>query len=259
MKNTLLTNWDLNNKKVLITGGTKGIGKAITEVFLNFNAEVFIVSRSESDIRSIQNSYKAKNKKLHGFACDISDASKRKKLFEKVTAFMGGLDILINNVGTNIRKKTIDYTPDEISKIINTNLMSGFELSRLFYHFLKESNEGNIVNISSVAGITHLRTGSIYGITKAAIIQLTKNLAAEWAKDNIRVNTVTPWYINTPLANTVLKNENYLNEVLNRTPLNRIGDPEDVANLVAFLCMPAAKFITGQSINVDGGFSIYGF
>lgn len=96
-------------------------------------------------------------------------------------------------------------------------------------------------------------------MTKAAMVQLTKNLAVEWAKDNIRVNAITPWYIKTPLAETLLKNKKYLDEVLSRTPLNKIGDPEDVASLVAFLCMPAAKYITGQSISVDGGFSVYGF
>jgi Tropinone reductase 1 len=96
-------------------------------------------------------------------------------------------------------------------------------------------------------------------MTKAAMIQLSKNLAGEWAKNGIRVNTVAPWYIKTPLAETVLKNINYKNEVLNRTPNGKIGNPEDVSAAVAFLCMPAANHITGQCINVDGGFTINGF
>jgi Tropinone reductase 1 len=96
-------------------------------------------------------------------------------------------------------------------------------------------------------------------MTKAALLQLTKNLACEWASDNIRVNAVSPWYIHTPLAQSVLKDENYLQDILQRTPLKRIGTPEDVAAATAFLCMPASGYITGQSIAVDGGFLSYGF
>lgn len=124
---------------------------------------------------------------------------------------------------------------------------------------MKKSDQGNVINISSVAGQKHLRTGSIYGMTKAAIIQLTKNLAAEWAEDGIRVNAVAPWYIKTPLAETVLMNKVYYNTVISRTPMKKIGKPEDVSAAVAFLCMPAADYITGQCISVDGGFTIYGF
>ena len=124
---------------------------------------------------------------------------------------------------------------------------------------LKKSGEASIVNISSVAGITHLRSGAIYGITKAALIQLSRNLAVEWAGDMIRVNAVAPWYIETPLTSTVLKDENFMREVLNRTPMKRIGLPEEVAAAVAFLCMPASSYITGQCLAVDGGFTSYGF
>jgi Tropinone reductase 1 len=171
----------------------------------------------------------------------------------------GKLDILVNNVGVNIRKKTIEYSAEEYQKILNTNLTSAFELSRLAHPMLKNSADPSIVNISSVAGQIHLRTGSIYGMTKSAMIQLTKNLAGEWGKDKIRVNAVAPWYINTPLAQAVLKDKDYYNEVLSRTPLNKIGEPEDVASAVAFLCMPQAKFITGQCLSIDGGFTINGF
>ncbi|HAF30824.1 MAG TPA: tropinone reductase [Bacteroidales bacterium] len=249
--------WNLKNKKALITGGTKGIGKSIAKEFIELGADVAIVARNESDFSVLQNDLNAKS--LFFIKADLSNLNDLQMIIHEINQKWGSLDILINNVGTNIRKKTVEYSADEFDKIINTNLRSAFELSRLAYPLLKKSNQGNIVNISSVAGQMHVRTGSIYGMTKAAMIQLTKNLAGEWAEDGIRVNTVAPWYIKTPLAETVLKNQEYYNEVVSRTPMKKVGNPEDVAAAVAFLCMPAAAYITGQCISVDGGFTIYGF
>lgn len=249
--------WNLKNKKALITGGTKGIGKSVAKEFIDLGADVAVVARNESDFNVLQNELNAKN--LVFIKADLSNLNDLQFVIHEIKQKWGSLDILINNVGTNIRKKTIEYSAVEFDKIINTNLRSAFELSRLSYPLLKESEQGNIVNISSVAGQTHLRTGSIYGMTKAALIQLTKNLAGEWAEDGIRVNAVAPWYIKTPLAETVLKNPEYYNEVVSRTPMKKVGNPEDVAAAVAFLCMPSAAYITGQCISVDGGFTIYGF
>ena len=251
--------WNLQNKKCLITGATKGIGEAIVQEFLSLGAQVFLVARNAEELDQRLQELKAAGYPVEGLAADVSRKEEREKLAAVLEEKFGGLDILVNNVGTNIRKKTADYTDEEYGKVFSTNLTSAFHLSQLFYPLLKRSEQGNIINISSVAGLTHLRTGSVYGMTKAALVQLTKNLAAEWAENNIRVNAVAPWYIETPLAKTVLQNEVYLKEVLDRTPMHRIGRPEEVAAAAAFLCMPAAAYITGQCLAVDGGFSTYGF
>jgi Tropinone reductase 1 len=248
--------WTLENKKALITGGTKGIGAAIAKEFMDFGAKVCVVSRTGEDIQKMQESL---GENLTGTAQDMSKEGSYVKIKDFVRDQFGRLDILVNNVGINIRKKMEDYTREEYDRIVQTNLTSAFEMSRLLFPLLRESGAASVVNISSVAGQKHIKTGAIYGMTKAAMIQLTKNLAGEWAKENIRVNAVAPWYIKTPLANEVLKHPEYYNEVISRTPMKKIGDPEDVASLVAFLCMPAAKYITGQCISVDGGFTIYGF
>ncbi len=253
------TRWNLQNKKCLITGATKGIGQAIVQEFLSLGAEVFLVARNQEDLDKRLGELTDQGYTVAGLAADLSKAGDRERLAVVLEEKFGGLDILVNNVGTNIRKKTIDYTAEEYLTVFSTNLTSAFHLSQLFYPLLKKSEQGNIINISSVAGLAHLRTGSVYGMTKAALIQLSKNLAAEWAHDKIRVNAVAPWYIETPLAKTVLQNETYLKEVLDGTPMERIGQPEEVAAAVAFLCMPAAAYITGQCLAVDGGFSTYGF
>jgi Tropinone reductase 1 len=249
--------WNLKNKKALVTGGTKGIGKAIVKEFIDLGAEVIVVARNKSDFIELQKDLNTD--KISFIEADVSTIGDINKIFYTIEQKGNSLDILVNNAGMNIRKKTIEYTIEEYNTIVNTNLRSAFELSKLAYPLLKKSEQGNIINISSVAGQTHIRTGAIYGMTKAAMDQLTKNLAGEWAADGIRVNAVSPWYTKTPLADTVLKNIDYLKEVLDRTPLKRIGNPEDVSAAVAFLCMPAAAHITGQCISVDGGFTIYGF
>lgn len=251
--------WRLTGKKALVTGGTKGIGRAIAEEFLNLGAEVIIVARKQAELDAVLAEWQSQQLPASGYAADLSRSADRITLTETLNEKWEQLDILVNNVGTNIRKKTTAYSEKEYQLLLDTNLTSAFHLSQLLYPLLKQSVQGNIIQISSVSGLNHLRTGAIYGMTKAAMIQLTKNLAVEWAPDNIRVNALAPWYIRTPLADAVLQNPDYLNSVLERTPMGRVGEPAEVAAAAAFLCMPAASYITGQCLAIDGGFSVYGF
>lgn len=251
--------WTLSGKKALITGATKGIGKAIADEFLSLGAEITIVARKTTEMNDLLQAWKDKGYKANGITADVSLDNDRKKIFEDLKKNWRQFDILVNNVGTNIRKKAAEYTSEEYDHILSTNIRSAFEMCMLSYPFLKNSGSGCVVNIASVGGLTALRTGAIYAMSKAALIQLSKNLAIEWASDHIRVNSIAPWYIRTPLAETVLQNPDYLKTVLSRTPMNRIGEPNEVASAAAFLCMPASSYITGQCVAVDGGFSIFGF
>jgi len=254
-----MNRWTLKGKRALVTGSTKGIGAAIAAELLALGAEVMIVARKEAEVAQCLTDWLESGARVSGLAADLSRREDRTRLVAEVARQWGQLDILVNNVGTNIRKKTPDYPESEYDWLMETNLKSAFTLCQLCHPLLQQAGDASIVNVSSVAGLTHLRTGAIYGMTKAALNQLTRNLAVEWAPDRIRVNTVAPWYIQTPLAETVLSNESYRQSVLDRTPMGRIGRPEEVAAAVAFLCMPAAAYITGQCIPVDGGFSINGF
>lgn len=248
--------WLLTGRKAVVTGGSKGIGEATVKEFLNLGAEVLAVARKEKDLQQLHAKYP---EGLHTLPADLSTTEGRTKLATAVEELWGGLDVLVNNVGTNIRKPTADYDPDEYDFLLTTNLRSAFDLNKLLYPLLSKSSQGNIIHVTSVAGLVHVRTGSIYGMTKAALNQLTRNLAVEWAKNNIRVNAVAPWYISTPLAQTVLQNPDFYDAVVSRTPMQQVGKPEDVAGAIAFLCLPAAAYITGQVITIDGGMTINGF
>lgn len=246
--------WNMQGKKTMVTGGTKGIGLAITREFLELGAEVLVIARNTKTIQG-----KVKNSaNLFTYEGDLNNPEFRNDLVKRVTENWGKLDVLVNNVGTNLRKKFNEYSDSEWRQLFETNLFSMLSLTQACYPLLKKSGNASVVNLASVAGSVDVQSGPPYGMTKAAIIQLTRHLAAEWSIDHIRVNTISPWYIETPLTEPVLTQRDRLEKILAATPMGRIGKPEEVASLAAYLAMDKSSYITGQNIAVDGGFSSKG-
>ncbi|KAI3945721.1 hypothetical protein MKW98_022995 [Papaver atlanticum] len=212
----------------LVTGATKGIGHAILEELAWLGATIHTCARTKDDINKCLKDWEAKGYQVSGSICDVSVPVEREEVMKTVsTVFCGKLNIFVRSHEShdnNVRK-------------------AAYHFSTLAHPLLKASGSGNIVFISSVAGV----------------VAVPLNFACEWAKDKIRVNSVAPWVIRTPPLEPRLQDKEYVDTIIARTPIRRIGEPKDVSSLVAFLCLPAASYITGQVICVDGGFSVNGF
>jgi Tropinone reductase 1 len=253
--------WRLDGQLALVTGASAGIGLAITRELLGFGADVMLVARDADALEAARDELAEEfpDRAVHAMAADVADDEDRREILDWVEDQDDGLNILVNNAGGNLTKATVDYTEDEWRGIFEINLFSAFELSRYAHPLLTRHAVSSIVNVGSVSGVTAVRSGAPYGMTKAALQQLTRNLAIEWAEDGVRVNAVAPWYIRTRRTSGKLADADYYDEVIDRTPMRRIGEPEEVAAAVGFLCLPAASYITGECIAVDGGFLRYGF
>ncbi|CAE7407656.1 unnamed protein product [Symbiodinium natans] len=254
--------WSLEGFKVVVTGSTKGLGLACAQELLQLGAEVVITARKAAEVEETCASLSSLTKRSpSGIAADVSTKEGREALVAHVQKLWGGsLDGLVNNVGTNVRKPIQEATEEEYYNMMRTNIDSCWFLCKMFKPMLERSSRASVVNISSAAGVRSTGTGSVYAMTKAAMAHLACSLACEWGPLGIRVNCVCPWMARTPLLEEAVRNNpQQLEDVKRVTPLSRLGEPEDTAGAVAFLCMPAAAYITGQIISVDGGLFAQGF
>lgn len=254
--------WSLEGQRALVTGASAGIGLAICRELLGLGAQVLMVAREATALErarvELEEEFPGPEDAVLALPADVTDEEQRAEILDWA-ADQGGLHLLVNNAGGNLTRPALDYGEDQWRGIFETNLFSAFELCRAAHPQLARHATSSIVNIGSVSGITHVRSGAPYGMSKAALHQMTRNLAVEWAEDGVRVNCVAPWYIRTRRTSVKLADPDYLDEVLQRTPMGRVGEPEEVASVVAFLCMPASSYVTGECIAVDGGFLRYGF
>ncbi|KAJ1276631.1 hypothetical protein BS78_05G229100 [Paspalum vaginatum] len=249
--------WSLAGATALVTGGSKGIGHAIVEELAGFGARVHTCARNAAELESCRRRWEEKGLEVTVSVCDVSVRADREDLMAAVAAAFGGrLDVLVNNAGQSLFKDTAGCTGDDYARIMATNVESCFHLCQLVHPLLLAGKGGSVVNVSSIAGLIGLPALAVYSMSKGAMNQLTRSLAAEWARDGIRVNCVAPGGVRTDISSDKTIDPELVKKEMARLPMGRIAEPEEVASMVAFLCMPAASYMTGQVICIDGGRTI---
>ena len=244
----------LDGKVALVTGSSRGIGRAIAESLAGHGADVAVNYRERSDLANeVVRAIEGMGRRAIAVKADVGDSDEALELFGEIVESLGGLDILVNNAGIWQGSRIEDVEPDGLGRVMATNLMSAFYLTGPSVELMKKEGWGRVINISSVIGVTGYPGDTIYGATKAGLIGLTKSLARELARDNITVNAVIPGFIETDMA--LETGEETKAKILKTIPMRRYGRPEDVAELVTFLCA-GGDYITGQLFTVDGGYTI---
>ncbi len=243
----------LEGKVALITGGSRGIGRAIALTFADAGADVVVSSRKLPDLEVVAEEIRAKGRKGLAVASHVAKLEESQSLVERVKAELGRIDILVNNAGTNpYMGPLIDAEEWAWDVTMNVNLKGPFFLSLMAARIMREQGGGNIINMASDAGINPSAL-HIYSITKAGLIMMTRVMSRAWGQDNIRVNAIAPGVIKTRLSETLWKGPDGSERGGQGVPLRRLGVPEDIAGAALYLASDASSYVTGDTIVVDGG------
>ncbi|MCM8818166.1 MAG: SDR family oxidoreductase [Candidatus Omnitrophica bacterium] len=252
----ILQKFSLKGKSALITGGTKGLGKEIAKSLADSGADVSIVGRDrKAGERLAKEIIEKTGQKAIFIKGDVRSRKDTKNFVKETIEKFGKIDILVTSAGINIRKNAEQVTEEEYKEIFDTNFFGTWVACIETGKHMIERRYGRIITIGSILSFVTLPGRSIYASTKAAVIQLTKTLAVEWAKYNITVNCICPGPFNTDINKEIFKNPEIKNYFLERLPIGRIGEPEEIGPLAVFLASDACPFITGSIILIDGGWT----
>ena len=252
----MLKKINLKNKTALVTGAGKGIGRACAIALAEAGADLIIISRTKKDLDKVSRIIKKFKSKCSSFVCDVTNYNQVKQIINKQKK----IDILVNNAGTNIPEHFTKVQKKNMEYIVKLNTIATFHLAQLCtLKMLKTKNRkkigGSIINMSSQLGHVGGSIRSVYSMTKFGLEGLTRGMAIDLAKNNIRVNTVCPTFVETPMIKRFFKNKKFKKEMIKNIPLGRVADVSDVATAVAFLASDSASMITGSSIMIDGGWT----
>lgn len=249
--------FDLTGKTAVVTGSTRGIGRAIAEALARAGAEVVISSRKVDKCAEVAAALQAEGLAAHPIACNIGKREDVENLVAATRAQLGKIDILVCNAAVNPYYGPMAQLPDDVfTKVMDSNVRSNLWLCNLVIPEMAERKDGAVIVVSSIGGLRGTEALGIYAISKAADMQLVRNLAVEWGRHNVRVNCIAPGLVRTDFAKALWENPQMLEATERATPLRRIGEPEDIAGAAVYLASRAGAWTTGQTIVVDGGVTI---
>jgi NAD(P)-dependent dehydrogenase (short-subunit alcohol dehydrogenase family) len=247
--------FDLQGRTALVTGASRGIGRDVARAFANAGAGVVVAARDRDELESLAEEIATVGGEAHVVELDLLDLGSIERAVASAVERLGRLDILVNNAGIGEERPALEVTEEQWDWTMGVNLKGLFFCSQAAARRMVEQRYGRIVNMGSQAGRAGIREESVYCASKAAIEGLTRVLALEWAPHNVTVNVVAPTFIRTPGTAPFLDQPEYLESVLARIPLGRVGSPMDVAGAVLYLASPAADLVTGTVLSVDGGWT----
>lgn len=247
-------NFDLTDKVAIVTGGSRGIGKAIANGFCNSGATVVIASRKQDGLDKAAEEINSESGKVVPIAAHTGDRDAVENLIQKTLDTCGGIDIVVNNAATNPQfGPLLQSEESQWDKVWEVNVKGYFRLAKASFSHMKKRGGGKIINVSSIAAKLPLIGMGVYSISKAAVVMLTKMLAQELAPDNIQVNAIAPGFIKTQFSSGLWKNEKVHDEILKSIPQRRLAEPEEIAGIALYLASDASSFTTGETMTVDGG------
>ena len=247
--------FNLKAKLALITGSGRGIGKSLSLALAKAGCDIILTSRSKKELERVKSEILFLDSECHSFILDIQNVEEIKNFFSKLQKLNLYPDILVNNAGTEEVRSSVDVDEELWNKILDTNLKGAFFISQCFAKQLKDKRKhGSIINLGSLSSSIGIPTAVAYTSSKAGILGMTKALSAEWASLNIRVNAIAPGYFRTDLTEIFYKDPNWQKSMLNKIPMKRFGNMEDLDGVIIFLASNASSYITGQIFYVDGGF-----
>ncbi|MBX0313443.1 SDR family NAD(P)-dependent oxidoreductase [Planococcus glaciei] len=246
---------ELENKTVVVTGGSKGIGKDIALTFAKLNANVVISGRNKDVLQETLEELQSFNKRCTAVSGDLSDIQEVRRLIDTAAEEFGTIDVLVNNAGVNIAKPAMEVTEEDWDTVLDLNLKSAFFASQAAAKYMLAQNSGRIINIASQMAFVGFAKRAAYCSSKGGLVQMTKALAVEWAKNGIRVNGVAPTFIETELTAKMFEDEEFKKEVNSRILLDGLSQPKDISGAVLYLASDLANFVTGETVKVDGGWT----